>query len=67
MRMRGGANMDLNAQATVDLNSASNDVLAVRANMRPMPINRCLSWTDLKSVYRHLLIWIPTVLLPSLC
>ncbi len=30
MRMRGGANMDLNAQATVDLNSASNDVLAVQ-------------------------------------
>ena len=28
--MRGGANMDLNAQATVDLNSASNDVLAVQ-------------------------------------
>ena len=30
MRMRGGANMDLNAQATVDFNSASNDVLAVQ-------------------------------------
>lgn len=30
MRMRGSANMDLNAQATVDFNSASNDVLAVQ-------------------------------------
>ncbi len=68
MRMRGSANMDLNAQATVDLNSASNDVLAVQGEYeRPMPTNRCLSWTDLKSVYRHLPIWIPIVLLLSFC
>ena len=36
MRMRGGANMDLNAQATVDLNSASNDVLAVQGEYAPL-------------------------------
>ena len=67
MRMRGGANMDMATQSAVEFNSTSNDVLAVQGEYETYANQPLLSWTDLKSVYRRLPIWIPDRVASTLC